>query len=104
MNTKLKVAATRKKPESINIEICKENFDTFCIAADLYRQDFIKNLDMSEKDHKKGKVTPEIAVRLSMVLGSSPESWMGHQTAYDLWQVEQHKNELQISPLLAKTA
>jgi len=54
--------------------------------------------------HKKGKVTPEIAVRLSMALGSSPESWMGHQVAYDLWQVEQYKNELQISPLLAKAA
>jgi addiction module HigA family antidote len=66
-------------------------------------------MDISRKTlsniiHKKGKVTPEIAVRLSMALGSSPESWMGHQTAYDLWQVEQHKNELQISPLLAKTA
>ena len=64
----------------------------------------ISRKTLSNIIHKKGKVTPEIAVRLSMALGSSPESWMGHQTAYDLWQVEQHKNELQISPLLAKTA
>ncbi len=26
----------------------------------------------------KGSVTPEMAVRLSIALGASPESWMGH--------------------------
>ena len=46
-----------------------------------------------------GSVTPEMAVRLSIALGSSPESWMGHQVAYDLWQVEQHKDDLHVQPL-----
>ena len=32
----------------------------------------------------RGRVTPEIAVRLSIALGSSAESWLGHQAAYDL--------------------
>jgi plasmid maintenance system antidote protein VapI len=40
-----------------------------------------------------------MAVRLSIALGSSPESWMGHQTAYDLWKVEQHKEELNVHPM-----
>ena len=39
-------------------------------------------------------VTPEMAVRLSIALGCTAESWMGHQVAYDLWQVEQYKDEL----------
>jgi addiction module HigA family antidote len=34
-------------------------------------------------------VTPEMAMRLSLAFGSSPESWLGHQAAFDLWQIEQ---------------
>lgn len=32
----------------------------------------------------KGRVTPEIAVRLSIALGTSAEVWLGHQSAFDL--------------------
>ena len=38
-----------------------------------------------------GSVTPEMAVRLSIALGGSPESWMGHQVSYDLWKVNSIK-------------
>ena len=48
-----------------------------------------------------GRVTPEMAIRLSIALGSSPESWLGHQVAYDLWQAEQHRGELRVNPLMA---
>ncbi len=63
-----------------------------------------KALGISRKTLSKivngnGSVTPEMAMRLSIALGGSPESWMGHQVAYDLWQVEQHKNELHVKPL-----
>ncbi len=47
----------------------------------------------------RGRVTPEMAVRLSIALGSSPESWLGHQAAYDLWQVEQSQEKLEVVPL-----
>ncbi len=50
----------------------------------------------------KASITPEIAVRLSITLGSSAESWMGHQVAFDLWQVEQRKTELHANPLFSK--
>ena len=49
----------------------------------------------------KSGVSPEMAVRLSRVFGNSPESWMGHQVAYDLWQVEQHVEDLHLTPLPA---
>jgi addiction module HigA family antidote len=52
----------------------------------------------------RGRVTPEIALRLSIALGSSPESWLGHQAAYDLWGLEQHKDELRVIPLFASTS
>ncbi len=49
----------------------------------------------------KARVTPEIAVRLSVALGGSAESWLGHQAAYDLWEIEQHGDDLRAVPLLA---
>ena len=49
----------------------------------------------------RGRVTPEIALRLSIALGSSAESWLGHQAAYDLWELEQHPYNLRGVPLFA---
>jgi plasmid maintenance system antidote protein VapI len=51
----------------------------------------------------RGRVTPEIAVRLSIALGSSAESWLGHQAAYDLWELEQHPDNARVVPLFAST-
>jgi len=51
----------------------------------------------------RGRVTPEIALRLSVALGSSAESWLGHQAVYDLWEVEQHKDDLRAVPLFEST-
>ena len=35
----------------------------------------------------KSSVTPEMALRLSVTLGRSPESWLAMQNNYDLWQL-----------------
>jgi antitoxin HigA-1 len=32
-------------------------------------------------------ISPEMAVRLSKALGTSPDLWLGLQMQYDLWQV-----------------
>lgn len=37
---------------------------------------------------KQSGVSPEMALRLSKALGSSPESWLAMQDAYDLWQAK----------------
>ncbi len=47
----------------------------------------------------RAAVKPEMALRLEMVFRVSAESWLGHQMAYDLWQVEQHRHELAVTPL-----
>lgn len=36
-------------------------------------------------------ISPEMACRLSAVLGRTPESWLLMQAQYDLWQVKQPK-------------
>lgn len=44
---------------------------------------------------QKTKMTPDMAIRLSKVLGRSPQSWLQMQMNYDLWQAEQaqpHEN------------
>lgn len=33
------------------------------------------------------RITPETALRLSMALDNTPESWLNLQQQYDLWQV-----------------
>jgi len=47
----------------------------------------------------RAAVTSEMALRLEMAFGVSAESWLGHQMAYDLWQAEQHRHELTVTPL-----
>ena len=34
-------------------------------------------------------ISPEMALRLSKVVGRSPESWLAMQDNYDLWQTKQ---------------
>ncbi len=36
------------------------------------------------------RVTPEMALRLSVALGRSPESWLAMQDAYNLWIARQN--------------
>lgn len=37
----------------------------------------------------KSNLSPEMALRLSKVLGRTPESWLIMQNNYDLWQARQ---------------
>ena len=36
-------------------------------------------------------ISPEMAHRLSAVLGRTPESWLALQAQYDLWHAKHHK-------------
>ena len=49
----------------------------------------------------KSGVSPEMAVRLSIAFNTSSESWLNQQSQYDLWQAEQHRDELQVKRLSA---
>jgi addiction module HigA family antidote len=37
-----------------------------------------------------------MAIRLSKAFGSSPESWLGMQTAYDLWQARERMAAIEV--------
>ena len=42
-------------------------------------------------------ISPEMAVRLSIAFDTTAESWMNQQVQYDLWQAEQHRDELNVT-------
>ena len=46
-------------------------------------------------------ISPEMAVRLSMALNTTAESWLNQQTQYDLWHAEQHRKRLRVAKLTA---
>ena len=50
------------------------------------------------------RVTPEMALRLSKVLGRSAESWLAMQDAHDLWVVRQHVDLQGVSKLHLEAA
>lgn len=49
----------------------------------------------------RARLSAEIAVRLSIALGTSAESWMNHQTQYDLWHAERRRQHLRTVKRLA---
>lgn len=44
-------------------------------------------------------ISPEMALRLSKVLGRSPESWLTMQDNYDLWQTKKSIKLSKLQPL-----
>jgi addiction module HigA family antidote len=44
--------------------------------------------------NRNGSITPEMALRLELAFGASAQSWLGHQAAFDLWQVERARSTL----------
>ena len=52
---------------------------------------------LSELVKEKSAVSAEMAIRLSKAFGSSPETWVGMQTAYDLWEAGKRASRLQVT-------
>jgi addiction module HigA family antidote len=46
-------------------------------------------------------ISPEMAVRLSIALDTTAESWLNQQAQYDLWQVAQRRKRLKVNRLVA---
>lgn len=44
-------------------------------------------------------ISPEMAVRLSVVFRTSDQLWVNLQANYDLWKAQRHKNRLHLKPL-----
>ena len=51
---------------------------------------------LSDLVNEKAGVSVEMAIRLSKAFGSSPETWLGMQMAYDLWQAQSRAEQLTV--------
>ncbi|GLR63235.1 HigA family addiction module antitoxin [Marinospirillum insulare] len=47
----------------------------------------------------KSSISTEMALRLSKVLGRSPQSWLAMQDNYEIWQASKRLNLSQLQPL-----
>ncbi len=45
------------------------------------------------------RITPEMAVSLSIAFDTSAESWLNQQTQYDLWHAERRRKQLRVAKL-----
>ena len=57
--------------------------------AEAARRLGVTRATLSRIRHGHSAVTADMAVRLSLLLGTSAELWLGMQSAYDLWNEKQ---------------
>ena len=84
-------------PGEIIKELCLEPLGISVTAA-------AKGLGVSRKTlsailNGRAGISPEMAIRLSIAFDTSAESWLNQQSQYDLWQAEQHRDELRVQRL-----
>ena len=51
---------------------------------------------LSDLVNEKAGISVEMAIRLSKAFGSTPETWLGMQMAYDLWQARTRVDEIKV--------
>jgi addiction module HigA family antidote len=51
---------------------------------------------LSELVNEKTGISLEMAIRLAKAFGSSPETWLGMQMAYDLWQSRDRARTIEV--------
>jgi addiction module HigA family antidote len=59
----------------------------------------ISRKTLSDIVNGRAKVSSEMALRLELAFGKSAQSWLGHQAAYDLWQLNAKRQEMGIERL-----
>ena len=56
---------------------------------------------LSELVNERTGISVEMAIRLSKAFGSTPETWLGMQMAYDLWQARSRVDEIAVERFAA---
>lgn len=56
---------------------------------------------LSELVNERAGVSVDMAIRLSKAFGSTPETWLGMQMAYDLWQARKRARQIKVESFAA---
>lgn len=49
---------------------------------------------LSELVNERSGISVDMAIRLSKAFGSTPETWLGMQMAYDLWEARDRASQI----------
>ena len=63
----------------------------------------ISRQSLSDLIDEKTGVTVDMALRLSQAFGSSPETWLAMQMAYDLWHAREQAAQIKVEKFAAST-
>jgi len=55
---------------------------------------------LSELLNGRASISPEMALRLSLVFNTTPESWLTQQMHYDLWKLKQSRKKITVEHLM----
>ena len=56
---------------------------------------------LSDLVNEKSGISVEMSLRLSQAFGSTPETWLGMQMAYDLWQARDRGKQIKVERFAA---
>ena len=62
-------------------------------VSELAKRCGIARNTLSKIVNERGDVTEDIAIRLSRVLGSTPQFWLAMQSKLNIWKLEQDNKE-----------
>jgi addiction module HigA family antidote len=58
---------------------------------------------LSDLVNKKAGISIEMSFRLSRAFGSTPETWLGMQQAYDIWQARERVEKIEVESFSASS-
>ena len=61
----------------------------------------VSRQSLSELVNERAGVSVDMAIRLTKAFGSTPETWLGLQMAYDLWQVRRRIDDIKVERIEA---
>lgn len=61
----------------------------------------VSRQSLSELVNERAGISVEMAIRLTKAFGSSPETWLGLQMAYDLWQARSRIDDIKVERIEA---
>ena len=64
----------------------------------------VSRKQLSDVVNARSGISPEMAVRLDKAFGGGADTWYGLQAAYDLAQVMQRADEIEVARILPATA
>ncbi|MGI9302753.1 MAG: HigA family addiction module antitoxin [Gammaproteobacteria bacterium] len=68
--------------------------ETRLTVSELAKRCGVARNTMSKLINERGEVTEDLAIRLSRVLGSTPQFWLGMQSKLNLWRLEQRNKRI----------